>query len=657
MLSWADPAARALAFSASAFQKTYHELTNVHLSDAEAVRILTEAYIDQDGMVNELVHSNALANRQLDIQTGALKAQTGQLTKIGDAIQPLINFMGTLNELYASVFGEKAAVWDMTKVNEVFSAIGDTLEYFGVALRKTDFGRLIKNAVDASADFTVAMEDQGSELAMLTYDIDLLLGYYVGLAELMGDLAKAEKSMGDEAFEVSDAFDSITEYVTGLTTYLPIFTSALSDLNEEWEENKDVVDTSMTAFNKVASATDNVKSYLDDMILSEVEAVQAAGMLGDAGFDLSGALDSISDYISTLTSYLPDFTSTLSGLNRAWGENKDVINLSMESFNKVASAIRDVKAYLDGWVLSEADAERATGMLGDSGFDLSAIFDRVTDYIQGLTTYTPILAAALGNLSDVWAENSDAIGDGMSAFNELISAIGSVKGAMDTWIGLENDAQTATEDATAAVADEADELAGHSLTTALAAAQGSTGTFIGSVGALNTALGGLIPIVSKAATAISGSFTAAAGIAASTLGSLSGSAYGWGSSLMGSFVDGLYSNMDAIAGAMAAAAGIVESYMGVHSAPEKGPLVTLEEWGPNLITTFKKGILEELPSLNRLFTNLSVGNVNLAGAGGGGGSSSVKTVHVTINQNISSKGDADYAVREIERLMKKPKII
>ena len=101
------------------------------------------------------------------------------------------------------------------------------------------------------------------------------------------------------------------------------------------------------------------------------------------------------------------------------------------------------------------------------------------------------------------------------------------------------------------------------------------------------------------------------------------------------------------------------SYLEVHSNTELGALSDLMDWGPNVVKTFKEGIQGEMVSLTKTLNDMSLGGVSISGAtsSSSGGGNSTKKVYMTINQNISSKTDADYAVREIERLMKKPQII
>ena len=614
---------------------------------------LTEKYMgrfargteDATDIINDFLHEEIVLETGLNTTTRALKFQTSQLTKISDAIQPLINFMGTLNELYESVFGEKAAVWDAFKVQEVFEAIEDTISFMGEALGKLDFGTLVGEALDNSKDFRASMVEDGSQLNILTNYIDILLGNYVQLAELMGRLAEAEDDMGDEAFEVSQAFAGISDYVQGLNTYLPTLASELGTLNDLWGESGETIDDSMASYHRLMSVVKSITLSYADFMGTIMELSLARDTAATLGADLSASFEMVVEFVSELAGVIPSLATELNTLGDIWKENEEAVSKGAAAFGK---AIKPIETISDGML----DFGNVMVVAGD---DISGKFDAITDYIGKLTDFTPLLSLALSGLKTVWDENSDSINGGISAFNEVMAAITNVKIYMDEWVSAELDAKTATEEATAAVTAEATALA-DPLVTALATALDSTGTLNEATGTLAGALDALIPSVTNAADAITDSFTVAASNAAATLSSLSGSAYGWGSSLMGSFVDGLYSQMGAIVGAMAEAAGIVNSYIGVASPTELGPLRELESFAPNLMRTFQEGIESGMPALNKTLGGLSLGGASV-GAGMVSGGGSVKNVYMTINQNIGSREDARYSVTEIERLMRKPAIV
>lgn len=74
-------------------------------------------------------------------------------------------------------------------------------------------------------------------------------------------------------------------------------------------------------------------------------------------------------------------------------------------------------------------------------------------------------------------------------------------------------------------------------------------------------------------------------------------AYGWGRNLIQSFLTGMFSMFTSIAYVARNAAAIIRSYLGWYSPTEKGPGKDSDEWGPNFVDMFSKGISMNLPAL------------------------------------------------------------
>lgn len=681
---------------------TYHHLTGKVLDYNEAYRVLLLSEEEQQKWVDETLHSSETVEYQLDKTTDALKNQTKQLTKISGAIEPLIDFMGVLNELYETTFGEEAVIWDAMMVQDVFATIGDTIGFMGDEIGKVDFGKVINEALDSSEEFRTAMREGGSELSVLTNYVEILLGNYVDLAKLMGKVAVAEGEMGDGAFEVSKAFEAISGYLEGLTTYLPTLSSELGTLNDLWGESGETIEESMTSYHKLMGVVKAISlSYVDFagkmMELSAIEET-AAGR----GVDLSSSFEMVAESVGALTKNIPALATELDLLDDSWKKNKEAVNRGAIAFGDAMKPIQGI---------SDSMIDFSDIML-ISGDDIGAKFDSITDYIGKLTDFTPQLGSALSGLKTVWDENSGAINDGVSAFSNIVGAISSVQTSIGELITAEGDLQTAAEGATGAVDTEADALAGHSLSTSLDTTAAASAQLQAATIALEGAMGPLTGAVSAVAGALSGELVGALGAAANAMANLAGGAYSAGLSIAYSFADGIYSGIGAVEAAASALAGVVASYLSVHSNTELGALSDLMEWGPNVVKTFTKGIQSELgglsktlndmplgalsdlikwgPNVAKIFTegiqhelgNLSktlndmplgsvsmsgtmgiggegygTGSVSMTGTVGSGGGNSTKKVYITISQTIDSKADADYAVREIERLMKKPQII
>lgn len=627
--------------------ESFEELTGRGLDYAEVVEVLTMEEEERVKWMDEQLRTSGALTHQLDKQTGALKSHTSELTKISDAIQPLINFMGTLNELYESVFGEKAAVWDALKVQEVFTAIEDTIRLMGEELGRVDFGEFIGEALDNSEDFRTAMVEDGSQLAVLTSYIDILLGNYVDLAELMGRLTEAEADMGDETFEVSQAFASLSDYIQGLATYLPALTSELGTLNDLWGEGGDTIEESMTSYHKLMSVVKAISLSFADFTGTMMELSMAQETATALGVDLGRSFEMVVEFVTELSNIIPSLATELDTLNGVWGKNQETVNEGATAFR---DAMKPIETISDGML----DLGNVMATAGD---DIGAKFDSITDYIAKLTAFTPQLALALSGLKTVWDENSGAINEGVSAFSNIQGAISAVQTSIGDLVSAEGALQTAADSATGAVNEEADALAGHSLSTSLDTTAASSVVLQGATTALQGAMGPLTGAVHVAAAALSGELVGALGAATSAMASLAGSAYSSGRSIAYSFADGIYSGMSAVEGAASALGAVVASYLSVHSNTELGALSDLMEWGPNVVKTFKKGIQGEMVSLSKTLNDMSLGGITMGSATSSGGGNISKKVYVTINQNISSRADAEYSVREIERLMKKPALI
>ena len=625
---------------------------------------------DSEKASDKMMHGSKAVTFQLDKQTGALKNQASELLKISDAIQPLLDFMGTLNELYESVFGEKAAVWDAIKVQEVFESIENTIRFFGETLNKVDFGKFVGEAVDSSEGFMTAMREQGSELNILTNYIDILLGYYVDLAELMGRLAEAEDDIGEEGFEVADAFAAINDYMQGLITYLPELTVGLSALNDIWSKNTDTISGSMTAFHEITGVIKAINLSYADFTETMIELSQAQETGIALGVDLSKGFEMIITFVDGLTGVIPQLATELNTLNGVWNQNNEVVNKGAIAFVNAMKPIQTV----GGIMLDFSDVMVITGK------DVSAGFDNIIDYVAELTDFTPRLALALSGLKTVWDENSGAIEVGLDAFSNIVGAISDVQTAIGDLVTSEGNLETAAGDAASAIDTESDALAGSSLTTSADAATGSSVQLTGATGELMGAISSLAGAIDGAAATFGGLVSAMSG-ALSVMNSLAGGAYSAGAAFGNSFADGIYSAMGSVEGAAGALADVVASYLEVHSNTKLGALRDLMGWGPNLVKAFVQGIRGELGNLsnvlnelkvgslnkavsgitlngvNKVLNEISLGNVNMTSAMASGSGGGTKIVNLTFNQTISNSSDAAHIIAEVERIMKKPTLI
>ena len=87
--------------------------------------------------------------------------------------------------------------------------------------------------------------------------------------------------------------------------------------------------------------------------------------------------------------------------------------------------------------------------------------------------------------------------------------------------------------------------------------------------------------------------------AAEKFGAIIASAFTWGRNLIVSFANGMFSRFTTVAYVVKNAAAIIKSYLGWYSPTEKGPGRDSDEWGPNFMEMFTKGISMGLPALEQ----------------------------------------------------------
>jgi len=127
----------------------------------------------------------------------------------------------------------------------------------------------------------------------------------------------------------------------------------------------------------------------------------------------------------------------------------------------------------------------------------------------------------------------------------------------------------------------------------------------------------------------------------------------WGIRLMDNFIAGVYSKFSDLEKTLEQMSQMVDAYM-PHSPAKKGALSRLNEYGPALVNTFAKGIVNSLPALenatNKMTSSFSMGTLNPALATGSrtvnqyGGN----TIYINVTGNNASD-QADALLRELRK--------
>lgn len=140
---------------------------------------------------------------------------------------------------------------------------------------------------------------------------------------------------------------------------------------------------------------------------------------------------------------------------------------------------------------------------------------------------------------------------------------------------------------------------------------------------------------------------------------LASEAWNWGKNLISGFINGIKSMFGSLKNIAGEIADTIAKFIGISSPAKTGPLRYLEDWGPNLVKTFAKGIRDNLGIISDQFDNfLAETEARMSdmtiGISPGISPAKVEThyhthawsIHI---DTIENRADADYLLDEIER--------
>lgn len=107
----------------------------------------------------------------------------------------------------------------------------------------------------------------------------------------------------------------------------------------------------------------------------------------------------------------------------------------------------------------------------------------------------------------------------------------------------------------------------------------------------------------------------------------------WGENFVKEYVRGIYENMDYLREALSEMADMVDDYIGFSSPTRLGPGAYADEWAPNLVNMFAKGIEDTVPMMRAKLSDMfTVGTISIQGmAATGSNNSSGATIYMTVN--------------------------
>lgn len=447
--------------------------------------------------------------------------------------------------------------------------------------------------------------------------------------------------------------------------------AAMSRLMIPTKSVNDVLDSLGLTFDQVNPATNDFADTLALLQQKGIDANAAMELFGIEAAPAMMALMANTDSVRELESALRDSggaaadmaTKQLDTLQGSLTLLKSATEGLMISVGEMAApAVKD-------FAIKLKDAIPHIKTLIEQGFiKLKQI---ITDLAPTWKNLTSIMTSTKGIFVDIFTAISGGSGD-TKTFTNAINGVTSALAAVFAWI------------------DKHPEVTKLILTIALAAAAfayivpivttvvGGIASLITFVSALATAIGGATSVVGAISAVIAvlgGPITVIIGLVAllaaawtmnflgirdktkwlydqiktivgnlatwltETVTTLSDNAKDWGKNIIMSFVNGILSKINAVKNAVGKIADATKDFIGIESPAKEGALSNLMDWGPNLVTTFTKGIEDNLYQANQAMQGLNAPHTLSTTAG----TTSTPGNSVTVNTSINIK---DIAVRD-----------
>jgi ABC-type transporter Mla subunit MlaD len=735
---------------------------NFRLSTNQLYELMAKPPEEQKEWLDDLQHSESVLTFQMDKQTNALKSQTGQLSKITEALQPYLGFMRTLNELAAlstlsteelnnglnsindtlvnlgsalstfdlrpvmeSLFGTKitegedigkftggiakgftevitayqgefgmlieyisrlsfaisslvnsfealanisdSVLADQKKLKEVFEGITDVMANFSMEMGGAEgFAQKIADGMEAmlksAAPLIKYFQDNNAAVEQFNKALSSFRGTITNLIGVFEDLSSLVKASSEVivifAEDIEEALSLVDDQLEQIALYLGSdawgeIATQLGAVSKEWEKWAIDVDNSMPAFN---SAVDTFSTLLSKIVGLSAALKDMRDMSVLSVRDIDEALKDIPVFLDRFVDALALNMDTIKGslkeLHIEWGKHADEMVDTMPSFTTATKDLGD----LIGTILSlnsALDELRSMGIIREREFNRG--FERLTksiaNFAVSLAKNVDGLISSLQHLNRVWIANQSSLVPLMRAFMRITANFYKVANNANAMAGAFRDLQKnsgSLEKGFSALIKFINQVVEGTKKFYTPEAAAELASYITDVGKVIAAFVDLERELEDAMGTIKKAIGAAVDNIEGKLSSLSNlvkSAYGWGADIMDAFITGIDSMSDTLELAVTHQAGIVEEYLGASSPTKLGPLSHLDEWPRNLIQSYSTGIEREMHTLNTSFAGMVAGP-----AAGGGGN---RNVNFYVTQHISDKSTADYANRDLERLMHK----
>jgi methyl-accepting chemotaxis protein len=413
---------------------------------------------EQKEWLDNFLHSQDTLTFQMDKQTNALKAQTTQLSKITDALQPYLEFMRTLNEI-ASL-----SVLSSDDLNSGLSAINETLTNLGTTLSTIDLRPVMESLFGTkitegdligeftggtTTGFTKVMDEYKWEFHDLIEYINRLSFAISDLVTAFDSLGKISESVLLDEVKLKELFVDITTAMTNFTAemdeggFADVIASGFDAMIISAKPLVDYFSTNNAAITKFNSTLGAMKITITNVVSTISKLKEFTAMMQEMGEtvvvtsgEMEVAFAKIPEMLKELTSYIASdaFGKIVTGLEEMSEEYKlhsksledslKVFGPAISTFNTLTGSVTSLNSAYDSLkdvtIVSTRDMEKAFANID--------VF--ITRFTEALHTNIDAIAKALIDLDTEWAIHAKTMEKVTPSYSAATGDIGSLIGGI-----------------------------------------------------------------------------------------------------------------------------------------------------------------------------------------------------------------------------------
>jgi phage-related protein len=427
---------------------------------------------DQAKWLDNLMHSNAALTFQMDKQTNALAAQTGQLSKITDALEPYLNFMRTLNEIAA------LSTLSTADLNSGLDSIRDTLVNLGSALSGFD----LKTAMDglfgaegSAKEFMTTMADSSSDFDMLikyierlSQSVTVLVGAFDSLSDINESVLSDENALKEVFQDMIDIMNNFSKTMVEagfgekLAEEMEKMVNSAKPLIDYFRENNAAVKEFNASIMTFKTTLTNVIDVMEKMkAITEVN-IPTVDELSEAFDNASEVIRTFDDALSKHMgvkwrgadkfevideeAFSDNLITNIAAFGEHWTQIEKAVGDSIDTFIGAATTISDLTSAMEKLdVLADLTVSSADDMA--DGFERAKYmikeFDKALTEHMGVRwmedgafevideeAFSDNLITNIAAFGEHWTQIEKAVGDSIDTFVTAVTAITDLMGAM-----------------------------------------------------------------------------------------------------------------------------------------------------------------------------------------------------------------------------------